>query len=77
MHVLDRTHLQKKSEYFGDALRIMKKLGLFHLMDIQYHYNEKIIQQFYATLSFEKDEALTFKWMTGNTMRQSNFCEFA
>jgi hypothetical protein len=52
MHVLDRTHLRKKSEYFGDALGIMKRLGLFQLMDIQCHYNEKIIQQFYATLSF-------------------------
>jgi hypothetical protein len=46
-------------------------------MDIQCHYNEKIIQQFYATLAFEKNEALTFKWMTGDTMRQSNFYEFA
>jgi hypothetical protein len=34
MHVLDRTHLRKKSEYFGDALGIIKGLGLFHLMDI-------------------------------------------
>jgi hypothetical protein len=46
MHVLDRTHLRKKSEYFSDALGIMKRLGLIHLMDIQCHYNEKIIQQF-------------------------------
>jgi hypothetical protein len=52
MHVLDRTHLRKKSEYFGDALGIMKRLGLFPLMDIQCHYNGKIIQQFYATLTF-------------------------
>jgi hypothetical protein len=37
------THLRKKSEYFGDALGIMKRLGLFQLMDIQCHYNEKII----------------------------------
>jgi hypothetical protein len=77
MHVLDRTHLRKRSDYFGDALQIMKRLGLFHLMDIHCHYNKKIIQQFYATLSFEKDEALTFKWMTGDKMRQSNFYEFA
>jgi hypothetical protein len=52
MHVLDHTHLRKKSEYFGDALGIMRRLGLFPLMDIQCHYNEKIIQQFYATLTF-------------------------
>jgi hypothetical protein len=77
MHVLDRTHLRKKFEYFGDALQIMKRLGLFHLMDIQCHYNEKIIQQFYATLSFGKNEALTFKWMTGDKMRQSDLYEFA
>jgi hypothetical protein len=77
MHVLDRTHLRKKSEYFGDALGIMKRLGLFQLMDIQCHYNEKIIQQFYATLSFQADEPLTFRWMCGDTMRQSNFYEFA
>jgi hypothetical protein len=77
MHVLDRTHLRKKSEYFGDALGIMKRLGLFPLMDIQCHYNEKIIQQFYATLSFQADESLTFRWMCGDTMRQSNFYEFA
>jgi hypothetical protein len=77
MHVLDRTHLWKKSESFGDALGIMKRLGLFQRMDIQCHYNEKIIQQFYATLSFQKDEPITFKWMTGDTMRQSNFYEFA
>jgi hypothetical protein len=37
MHVLDRTHLRKNSEYFGDALGIMKRLGLFQLMDIQCH----------------------------------------
>jgi hypothetical protein len=43
MHVLDCTHLRKKSEYFGDTLGIMKRLGLFHLMNIQCHYNEKII----------------------------------
>jgi hypothetical protein len=55
----------------------MKRLGLFQRMDIQCHYNEKIIQQFYATLSFQKDEPITFKWMTGDTMRQSNFYEFA
>jgi hypothetical protein len=55
----------------------MKRLGLFHLMDIQCHYNEKIIQQFYATLSFQKDEPITFKWMTRDIMRQSNFYEFA
>jgi hypothetical protein len=30
-----------------------------------------------TTLSFEKDEALTFKWMTGDEMRQSNFYDFA
>jgi hypothetical protein len=59
MHVLDRTHLCKKSEYFGDALGIMKRLGLFQLMDIQCHYNEKVIQQFYATLAFQADESLT------------------
>jgi hypothetical protein len=29
MHVLDRTHFRKKSKYFGDALGIMKRLGLF------------------------------------------------
>jgi hypothetical protein len=69
MHVLDRTHLRKKSEYFGDALGIMKRLGLFPLMDIQCHYNQKIIQQFYATLSFQADEPLTFRWMCGDTMR--------
>jgi hypothetical protein len=57
-------------------LGIMKRLGLFQLMDIQCHYNEKIIQQFYATLSFQADEPLTFKWMCGDTMRQSNFYEF-
>jgi hypothetical protein len=34
MHVLDCTHFRKKSEYFGDALQIMERLGLFHLMDI-------------------------------------------
>jgi hypothetical protein len=77
MHVLDRTHLRKKSEYFGDALGILKRLGLFQPMDIQCHYNEKVIQQFYATLAFQADEPLTFKWMCGDTMRQSNFYEFA
>jgi hypothetical protein len=73
MHVLDRTHLRKKSEYFGDALGIMKRLGLFPLMDIQCHYNEKIIQQFYATLSFQGNESLSFRWMCGDSMRESNF----
>jgi hypothetical protein len=69
MHVLDISHLEKKHEYFGDALEITKRLGLYHLMGIRCH--------FYATLSFENDEAITFKWMTSNTMHQSNFYEFA
>jgi hypothetical protein len=77
MHVLDRTHLRKKSEYFGDALGIMKRLGLFSLMDIQCHYNEEIIQQFYATLTFQGNESLSFRWMCGDSMRESNFYEFA
>jgi hypothetical protein len=59
--VLDHAHLRKKSEYFGDALGIMKRLGLFPLMDIQCHYNEKIIQQFYATLAFQGNESLSFR----------------
>jgi hypothetical protein len=77
MHVLDRTHLRKKAEYFGDALGIMKRLGLFPLMDIQCPYNEKIIQHFYATLAFKGNEALSFRWMCGDTMRESDFYEFA
>jgi hypothetical protein len=77
MHVLDRTHLRKKSKYFGDALGIMKRLGLFPLMDIQCHYNKKIIQQFYATLAFQGNESLSFRWMCGDSMRESNFYEFA
>jgi hypothetical protein len=76
MHVLDISHLQKKPEYFGEALEITKQLGLFNLMGIRCQYNEKIIQRFYATLCFENDEAITFKWMAGNTMRHSNFYEF-
>jgi hypothetical protein len=77
MHVLDRTHLRKKAAYFGEALGIMQKLGLYPLMDIQCHYNEKIIQQFFATLSFKGNEAISFRWMSGDTMRESDFYEFA
>ena len=76
MRPLDMAHLRKKS-VFEVPLDITQKMGLHHLMSIQCHYHEYYVQQFFSTLAFKSDEAITMVWLTGEEECEANFYDFA
>ena len=45
-----------KKKYFQDAIWVVKKLGLEHLISLQQNYDIEMIQQFYATLELGDKE---------------------
>ena len=52
-------------------------MGLHHLMSLQCDYHEYNVQQFFSTLAFKGDEALTMQRMTGDDECEANFYDFA
>ena len=77
MKAIDFDHLMKKEDYFGTAIRVVDCLGLRRLMDTESNYNVTMIQQFYATVVFDKDINIGMTWMSDTHMLTSNFREFA
>ena len=75
MRPLDMKHLRSKAE-FEVPLDITQKMGLHHLMSIQCDYHEYFVQQFFSTLAFKNDEAITMMWLTGEEECQANFYDF-
>ena len=69
-------YLREKKE-FAVPLEITQKMGLHHLMSIQCDYHEYFVQQFFSTLAFKDDEAITMMWMTGEEECQANFYDSA
>ena len=69
-------HLREKKE-FAVPLEITQKMGLHHLMSIQCDYDEYFVQQFFSTLAFRSDEAITMVWLTGQEECEANFYYFA
>ncbi|KAK1620499.1 hypothetical protein QYE76_026016 [Lolium multiflorum] len=45
-------------------------------MELNKDYDIGLIQQFYATVHFDQDEARTFRWMTNETLLESNLAKF-
>ena len=62
--VLNLTALNSK-EYFQKAVWVVRKLGLEKLMTTHQNYDIKLVQQFFATIQFGDDEAVSLTWMNG------------
>jgi hypothetical protein len=67
--------LRSKSD-FAQAMTVTQKLGLHHLMGLQCNYSTHHVQQFFSTLAFQNDEAITMTWMTDHLKCESNFHVF-
>ncbi|KAK1697545.1 hypothetical protein QYE76_014242 [Lolium multiflorum] len=76
MHPLDLDTLAEK-DHFTDVVWVTEKMGLHKLMQLKRDYSVPLIQQFYSTLAFKKDEEHTMMWMTGSTPCEANFHRFA
>jgi hypothetical protein len=76
MHPLALDTLGEK-DHFVDVVWVTEQMGLHKLMRLQHDYIVPLIQQFYSTLAFKKDEAHTMMWMTGTTPCEANFHRFA
>ena len=62
MQPINMQLLRGKPE-FAEAMEVIGKMGLHHLMGVQCNYNVTLLKQFYATLVIKGDEARTLKWM--------------
>jgi hypothetical protein len=76
MHPLALDTLAKK-DHFADVVWVTEQMGLHKLMRLQHDYSVPLIQQFYSTLAFKKDEARTMMWITDTTPCEANFHMFA
>ena len=75
MRPLDLPYLRGKKE-FQISMDITQKMGLHHLMGIRCDYHEYYVQQFFSTLAFKNDEAITMQWLTGDEQCEANFYDF-
>jgi hypothetical protein len=74
-HRVDFDYLESKLVLAGVATKL-ENLGLKHFLHHRCDWNETIIRQFYAT--YEMDfEAKNIMWMTGKSVYEATFAEFA
>jgi hypothetical protein len=52
-------------------------MGLHKLMKVQCDFSVPLIKQFYATLTFKKDDDHTMQWMSGSSPCEASFHKFA
>ena len=62
--------------YFQEAIWIVRKLGLEHLMTLKQNYDIKLVHQFFATVQFGEDEDVSLTWMTGPIKCESSMTRF-
>ncbi|KAK1647072.1 hypothetical protein QYE76_064877 [Lolium multiflorum] len=74
-HAID-TAKMAASRYFQEAYAMCGEFGLYPIMELNKDYDIGLIQQFYATVHFEQDEARTFRWMTHERLLESNLAKF-
>ncbi|KAK1646045.1 hypothetical protein QYE76_063850 [Lolium multiflorum] len=74
-HAID-TGKMAASKYFDEAYAMCGEFGLYPIMELNKDYDVGLIQQFYATVHFEQDEARTFRWMTHERLLESNLAKF-
>ena len=73
--VLNLSALSTK-QYFQEAVWIVRKLGLEHLMSLQQNYDITLVHQFFATVQFGEDEDVKLTWMTGPMKCESSMTRF-
>ncbi|KAK1627489.1 hypothetical protein QYE76_001804 [Lolium multiflorum] len=64
------------TRYFDEAYAMCGEFGLYPIMELNKNFNIGLIQQFYATVHFQQDEARTFRWMTHETLLEANLASF-
>ncbi|KAK1649170.1 hypothetical protein QYE76_066975, partial [Lolium multiflorum] len=64
------------TKYFDEAYAMCGKFGLYPIMELNKDFDIGLIQQFYATVHFQQDEARTFRWMTHETLLEANLASF-
>ncbi|KAK1651343.1 hypothetical protein QYE76_069148 [Lolium multiflorum] len=74
-HAID-TGKMAASRYFQEAYAMCGEFGLYPIMELNKDYDVGLIQQFYATVHFESDEARTFRWMSHERLLESNLAKF-
>ncbi|KAK1679732.1 hypothetical protein QYE76_040580, partial [Lolium multiflorum] len=74
-HAID-TGKMAANKYFDEAYAMCGEFGLYPIMELNKDYDVGLIQQFYATIHFEQDEARTFRWMTHEKLLESNLAKF-
>ncbi|KAK1649515.1 hypothetical protein QYE76_067320 [Lolium multiflorum] len=74
-HSID-TAKMAATRYFDEAYALCGEFGLYPIMELNKDYDVGLIQQFYATVHFEQDEARTFRWMTHETLLEANLASF-
>ncbi|KAK1685228.1 hypothetical protein QYE76_046076 [Lolium multiflorum] len=74
-HAID-TGKMAASRYFEEAYAMCGEFGLYPIMELNKDYDVGLIQQFYATVHFESDEARTFRWMSHERLLESNLAKF-
>ncbi|KAK1677643.1 hypothetical protein QYE76_038491 [Lolium multiflorum] len=74
-HAID-TGKMAANKYFEEAYAMCGEFGLYPIMELNKDYDVGLIQQFYATVHFEQDEARTFRWMTHERLLESNLAKF-
>ncbi|KAK1666498.1 hypothetical protein QYE76_054657 [Lolium multiflorum] len=74
-HAID-TGKMAATRYFEEAYAMCGEFGLYPIMELNKDYDIGLIQQFYATVHFEQDEAKTFRWMTHERLLESNLAKF-
>ncbi|KAK1663626.1 hypothetical protein QYE76_051785 [Lolium multiflorum] len=66
MQVID-VELLSQNDHFDDAIWVTERMGCHKLMKVQCDFTIHLIKQFYATLTFKKDEDRTMQWMSGSS----------
>ncbi|KAK1661718.1 hypothetical protein QYE76_049877, partial [Lolium multiflorum] len=74
-HAID-TGKMAANKYFEEAYAMCGEFGLYPIMELNKDYDVGLIQQFYATVHFEQDEAKTFRWMSHERLLESNLAKF-
>ncbi|KAK1666642.1 hypothetical protein QYE76_054801 [Lolium multiflorum] len=64
------------TRYFDEAYALCGEFGLYPMMELNKDFDIGLIQQFYATVHFQQDEARTFRWMTHETLLEANLASF-
>ncbi|KAI4984176.1 hypothetical protein ZWY2020_046548 [Hordeum vulgare] len=73
---IDLAHLQRHTDYFGDALALIDKMGLKNIITFKKDFDPTAVAQFYVTVHFSHDEQRSMIWMTGSQKMTGSWSEF-